>query len=107
MSIPELDAKVRIFKDTSDRPVELLATAEIVISGAFAIKHIKLLRRRTGGEMFLSFPAERGTGNNPGEWFCLANPITLAARQAALNAVVSAYNVQADLAASREYGEQK
>jgi DNA-binding cell septation regulator SpoVG len=84
MTMPKLDARVRPFVDSSDRPTKLLAFAELTIADAFVIKGIRVLKREEGGEdPFVVFPAEKGKGSAGDRWFDVAHPVTAEARAAA------------------------
>lgn len=83
--MPKLDARVRPFMDSSDRPTRLLAFAELTIADAFVIKGIRVLMRKEDGdnEPFVVFPAEKGKGSAADRWFDVAHPVTVEARAAA------------------------
>lgn len=93
MDMPKLDARVRPYQDSSDRPTKLLAFADLVIGGAFVIKNIRVLRKAEPGadEPFVVFPAEKGKGATADRWFDLAHPITTEAHAAAVGTVLDAY----------------
>lgn len=94
MDMPKLDARVRPYQDSSDRPTKLLAFADLVIGGAFVIKNIRVLRKSEpggGDEPFVVFPAEKGKGAAGDRWFDLAHPITTEAHSAAVETVLDAY----------------
>ena len=85
MTLPKLEARVRPFQDSSDRPTKLLAFAELLIADSFVIKGIRVLKRDEPGddEPFVVFPAEKGKGAAEDRWFDVAHPVTAQARAAA------------------------
>jgi DNA-binding cell septation regulator SpoVG len=85
MSMPKLEARVRPYQDSSDRPTKLLAFAELVIGGSFVIKGIRVLKKSQPGEdkPFVVFPSEKGKGSAQDKWFDVAHPVTTEAHAAA------------------------
>ena len=83
--LPKLEARVRPFQDSSDRPTRLLAFAELLIADSFVIKGIRVLKREEPGddEPFVVFPSEKGKGSAGDRWFDVAHPVTAQARAAA------------------------
>jgi len=93
MTLPKLEGRVRMFEDTSGRATKLLAFAELVISDAFIIKGIRVLKKDEAGNdaPFVVFPAEKGKGAAAERWFDLAHPVTAEARSAATEVILARY----------------
>ncbi|UPT75506.1 MAG: SpoVG family protein [Elusimicrobiota bacterium] len=91
-NLPKLDARVRPYQDTSDRPTKLMAFAELIIADAFVIKNIRVLKKAEGtDEPFVVFPAEKGKGALADRWFDTAHPVTAEARVAAIELILEKY----------------
>lgn len=92
-SLPAIEARVVPLPDKSpERPTRLLGVGEIVIAGAFKITSIRILQKRDGSDdPFVVFPAERGRGDKSDLFYDIAHPITAAAREAAVSAIMAAY----------------
>ena len=92
-NLPKLEARVRPYQDTSDRPTKLMAFAELMIADAFVIKGIRVLKKLEPGndEPFVVFPAEKGKGAATDRWFDLAHPVTAEARSAAIGLILERY----------------
>lgn len=88
---PRLQARVT----SSEIPEseDILATAELLIAGAFVIKDIRI--RKVGGRenwrAVVEFPCRPGTGAALGRFFDMAHPISAEAHAAASAAVLAAY----------------
>ena len=87
--LPKIEARVRPHRDERGRETRLLAFAELTIADAFVIKGIKILER--DAEKFVVFPAEKGKGDKD-RWYDVAHPCTLEARDAAVRAILDAYD---------------
>lgn len=88
--LPRLQARVTALDNQESEGI--LATAELLIAGAFVIKDI--LIRKTGGRDWravVEFPCRPGTGAALGRFFDTAHPITAEAHAAASAAVLEAY----------------
>lgn len=91
-NLPKLEARVRLYQDTSGRTTKLMAFAELMIADAFVIKGIRVLKKAEGeDEPFVVYPAEKGKGATSDRWFDLAHPITAEARTAASGLILERY----------------
>ncbi len=92
-NLPKLEARIRPYRDPSDRSTKLLAFAELMIAEAFVIKGIRVLKKDEPGndEPFVVFPAEKGKGAMADRWFDLAHPTTAEARTAAIGLILARY----------------
>ena len=97
-SFPSLDARVRLFHSGGGKS-ELLAFADLMISGAFVIKGIRVVAVKAGeklSEPFISFPSRKGSGGE--RYFDVAHPITTQAHQEAKEIILRRYREAANSA---------
>jgi DNA-binding cell septation regulator SpoVG len=89
--LPKLEAKIRLYQNTSGA-TGLVAFAELVIDGAFVIKGICIRADKSEpSNVFLSFPARKGSGETKDKYFGIAHPITTEAHQRAKELILGKY----------------
>lgn len=90
------EIKVGLVKSNKAQKNGLLAMVSVTINNEYAIRSIqvrKALKGKNKGDIYVAFPQYKGSDD---EWYNIFLPITAEAREELINAIIEAYEEEAD-----------
>jgi DNA-binding cell septation regulator SpoVG len=90
------EIKVGLVKSKKAKKNGLLAMVSVTINNEYAIRSIQVrvaLKGKNKGDIYVSFPQYKGSDD---EWYNIFLPITAEAREELINAILEAYEEEAD-----------